>query len=88
MKANDTLIGIQESYIETINAGIERWAHRPGTTYRPHGGHAERIARGARTAATQRLNRLGFTDQKQIDAILKDARDMAALIRNSKDDAI
>jgi hypothetical protein len=79
MKTQNTLITIQDEYIETINLGIERWSHRKD------GGHASRIARGARTVATKRLNRIGFTDQRQIDQILRDARDMAALIRNSED---
>lgn len=75
----NTLIGIQEEYIETINAGIERWSHRKD------GGHASRIARGARTVATRKLSHIGFTGT-QIDQILRDARDMAALIRNSEEE--
>lgn len=69
-----TLIGIQEEYIETVNAGISRWSHRKD------GGHAGRIARGARHAAEKKLRRIGFTTE-QIAQIIKDARDMAALIR-------
>ena len=70
-----TLIGIQEQYIETINAGIERWSHRKD------GGHSHRITRGARTVATKQLNKIGFTDPRQIDQILKDARAIAELNR-------
>lgn len=73
-----TLIEIQDEYIETINAGIERWSHRK------HGGHANRIARGARTVATKQLVKWGF-DEKQINQILKDARDVAALTRNAEE---
>lgn len=71
-----TLIGIQEEYIETLNAGLARWSHRKG------GGHSHRIARGARHVAEKKLARLGFTDQ-QISQAIKDARDMAELERNS-----
>lgn len=78
MKRQKTLIEIQDEYIETINLGIERWSHRKD------GGHVNRIARGARTVATKQLTSLGFTDTKQIDQILKDAREMAALIRHSE----
>lgn len=72
---NATLIGIQEEYIETLNAGIARWSHRK------YGGHAQRISRGARHAAERKLRRIGYTDQKQIDQIVKDARDVAELQR-------
>ena len=77
MKTPQTLIRIQEQYIETLNAGIARWAHRKD------GGHSDRISRGARHTAEKQLRRLGFSDQKQIDQIIKDARDMAVLERNS-----
>ncbi len=70
-----TLIGIQEKYVETMNAGIARWSHRKG------GGHASRISRGARHAAEKSLRKLGYTDDKQIAQIIQDARDMAALER-------
>lgn len=79
MKTQKTLMGIQDEYIETINLGIDRWSHRKD------GGHSSRISRGARTAAEKALRQLGY-DQKQIDQILKDARDMAALIRNSREE--
>lgn len=75
MKNAYTLIGIQEAYIETLNAGIARWAHRKD------GGHSQRISRGARHAAEKQLRKLGYTDQQQIDQIIKDARDMAELER-------
>ena len=70
-----TLIGIQEKYIETLNAGIARWSHRKD------GGHASRISRGARHAAEKQLRKIGFTDEKQIAQIIQDARDMATLER-------
>lgn len=75
----ETLIGIQDKYVETLNAGIARWAHRR------NGGHTSRISRGARHAAEKGLRRLGFTDGKQIDQIIQDARDMASLIRNANE---
>lgn len=72
-----TLIGIQEAYIETINAGIARWSHRRD------GGHTGRIWRGARRKAENALRRLGFTD-RQIASAIKDANDMAALERTAE----
>ena len=74
--ATKTLIGIQEEYIETLNAGLARWSHRKD------GGHSHRIARGARHTAEKQFRKLGFTDQ-QIPQLIKDARDMAELERNS-----
>ena len=73
-KTAKTLIGIQEEYIETLNAGIARWSHRKD------GGHASRISRGARHAAEKSLRKLGYTDQ-QIPQLIQDARDMATLER-------
>ena len=75
--ATKTLIGIQEEYVETLNAGLARWSHRKD------GGHSHRIARGARHAAETQLRKLGFTDEKQIGQVIQDARDMATLERNS-----
>ena len=75
-----TIIEIQEEYIETVNAGIARWSHRVG------GGHSARISRGARHKAEKSLRHLGYTDQKQINEIIADARDMASLIRNAEND--
>ena len=72
-----TLIGIQEQYIETLNAGLARWSHRKD------GGHSSRISRGARHTAEKQLRKLGFSDQNQIAQIIQDARDMAALERNA-----
>jgi hypothetical protein len=77
MSTQNTLIGIQEKYIETLNAGIARWSHRKD------GGHASRISRGARHAAEKSLRKLGYSDDKQIAQIIQDARDMATLERNS-----
>lgn len=76
MASTQTLIGIQTEYIETLNAGIARWSHRK------NGGHIHRIARGARHAAEKALRKLGFTDT-QIPQLIKDARDVAELERNS-----
>jgi hypothetical protein len=70
-----SLIAIQDEYIETVNAGIARWSHRKD------GGHSQRISRGARHIAEKQLRKIGYTDQKQIDQIIQDARDMAVLER-------
>jgi hypothetical protein len=68
------LITIQAEYVETINAGVARWSQRK------HGGHADRIRRGAYRKAGQALSRLGLTPE-QVQAALKDANDMAVLQR-------
>lgn len=72
----ETLIGIQDEYVETLNAGIARWAHRKD------GGHSHRIARGARHLAEKKLRRLGF-NEKQIGEAIQQARDVASLVRNA-----
>lgn len=68
------LIQIQQAYIDTVNAGIARWAHRPD------GGHAGRIRRGAHRLALRRLARLGFAEADALAAI-RQAADVAALER-------
>lgn len=78
MKTPQTLIGIQEEYIETVNLGMARWSHRKD------GGHASRISRGARHTAEKGLRKLGYTDQ-QIPQLIQDARDMATLERNTQE---
>lgn len=70
MKQTQTLIGIQQKYIEDVNAGTARWGHRLG--------HSTRIAKGARHTAEKALRRLGY-DPAQTDAAIQDARDMIAL---------
>ncbi len=82
MKSAKSMIGIQEEYIETLNAGIARWSHRPD------GGHSGRISRGARHQAEKELRKLGFDSQHTIDSIIQDARDMAALARIPTDEVI
>lgn len=72
-----TLITVQQEYIDTVNAGIDRWSHRKD------GGHAHRIWRGARRKLEAALSKLGFTAE-QIQQALKDARDMAELERISE----
>jgi hypothetical protein len=74
-----SMISIQETYIETINAGMARWAHRKD------GGHMSRIRRGARTAATKQLARLGF-NEVQIEQAIKDAQDLAELERKAREE--
>lgn len=71
-----TIIEIQQAYIDTVNAGISRWSHRKD------GGHASRIMRGARRKAESELAKLGFATAER-DQIIKDARDVAVLERNS-----
>jgi hypothetical protein len=72
-----TLIQVQEQYIETVNVGLARWAHRKD------GGHSSRIRRGAYHKAEKQLTSLGFT-QAQVEQVIKDARDMAELERNAE----
>jgi hypothetical protein len=87
MKNTKTLIGIQDEYVETVNLGIARYAHMRNSKSchaignSPFKGHAARIAKGAHTKAEKQLRQIGFTDQKQINQIIADARDMAALER-------
>jgi hypothetical protein len=78
-----TMIEVQEKYIERLDAALARWGHRKGTAYQIAGGHYNRIARKARHDAEAQLRKLGWTDQKQIDAVLNDARDMMLLERNA-----
>ena len=68
------LIGLQEEYIDTVNSGIDRWAHRRD------GGHARRIQRGANRRIRAKLARLGFSEA-EAEYALQQARDMAELIR-------
>jgi hypothetical protein len=69
-----TLIAVQDQYVEAINSGFARWSDK---------GHFPRISRGARHTAEKQLRRIGFTDEKQIRQVIKDAFEMAALIRNA-----
>ncbi len=87
MKPKPNLINIQDEYIAAINAGIARWAHRPKNHSTIGGGHADRIARGSRHKAEKQLRRIGFHDKSQINQALKDADDMATLLRNAHDSA-
>lgn len=73
-----SLIQIQDQYVETVNAGYARWSHRK------NGGHRPRINRGARHVAEKQLRKWGFTEP-QIDQIIRDAQDMAQLIRLAED---
>ena len=72
-----TIIGIQQQYIDTVNAGHARWSHRP------NGGHIRRIQRGAWNRAATALRKLGYTDQSDIAGIISQARDVAELERNA-----
>ena len=71
-----TIISIQQQYIDTVNAGHARWSHRP------NGGHIRRIQRGAWSRADTALRKLGFTEQSEISGIIAQARDIAELERN------
>ena len=73
-----TLIGIQDEYIATVNAGIARWSHRK------NGGHAGRISAGARRQAQRKLQALGL-NAEQIGQTLRDAKDMAELERMAEE---
>jgi len=68
------LIGLQDEYIETVNSGIDRWAHRRD------GGHARRIQRGANRRIRAKLAKLGFSPE-EAEYALNQAREMAELIR-------
>ena len=70
-----SLIAIQQEYIDTVNAGHARWAHRP------KGGHLHRSYRGARHAAEKAFQCHGCFTPAQIDQMIRDARDMAELER-------
>ena len=72
-----TIISIQQQYIDTVNAGHARWSHRP------NGGHIRRIQRGAWRRADTALRKLGFTEQSDISGIIAQARDVAELERNA-----
>ncbi len=76
------LIGIQDEYVETINIGIARWSHARKHYNGDLGGHANRIASGAHRVAAKKLTKLGFS-KEQIRIVLKDAWDMASLIRHA-----
>lgn len=73
--APKTLIQIQDEYIAKVNAAAERWAHRKC------GGQSRRSRIGARHAAEKDLRKLGYTDEKQIDAIIDQAKEHADLLR-------
>ncbi len=72
-----TIISIQQQFIDTVNAGHTRWSHRP------NGGHIRRIQRGAWNRAATALRKLGYTDQSDIAGIISQARDVAELERNA-----
>jgi hypothetical protein len=78
-----TLIGIQDEYIERLNAGIARWSHARQHYSGDLGGHANRVAKGARRLALKKLTKLGFSAE-QVNAALKDAWEMASLIRHAE----
>jgi hypothetical protein len=77
-----TLISIQQQYIDTVNAGLARWAHRKGIrgVAAGVGGHAARIVHGAHRKAVAELARLGYSEQ-MIAQAMRDAKDMAELER-------
>ena len=82
-RSTQTLIGIQDEYVETVNAGIARWSHARKHYSGDLGGHANRVANGARRVATKKLTKLGFS-KEQGDVVLKDAWEMASLIRHAE----
>ena len=81
MKAIKTVQTVVDEYVATVNAGLSRWSHRKGIQGLAYGvgGHARRIMHGAHSKAVKQMQRLGYTDQKQIAQIMKDARDLAEL---------
>jgi plasmid replication initiation protein len=75
------LISIQERYMETVSAGMDRWLHRRD------GGHSGRIRAGAYRKARKALLRMGFT-LSQVEAIIRDAHDVMLLERAAVDDPL
>ena len=75
------MIDIQQEYIDTVNAGMDRWSHRRC------GGHSSRIRRGAYHKAYKALTRWGHTDE-QAKQIIQDAHDMMLLERAAVDDPL
>jgi len=76
-----TLIQVQQEYMDTVSAGIDRWSHRRD------GGHSGRIRTGAFRKAHKALMRFGFTDT-QSRQIIRDAHDVMMLDRAGVDDTL
>lgn len=70
------LIEIQQEYMDTVSAGLDRWAHRKD------GGHASRIRVGAARKALKALLKWGFTEA-QARAAIQQAHDIMKLERAS-----
>lgn len=82
------LIQIQQDYIDTVSAGIDRWQHRQ-LRYRGSldAGHAGRIRSGAFRRAMKALLAWGYTD-KQARQVIRDAHDVMLLERAAVDDPL
>lgn len=79
MGSMETIISIQDKYIDTVRGGLLRWQHRP------NGGHVSRIRRGAHKRAYTALWKLGYHDNT-IKAIIQDAKDVLALEMAAQED--
>lgn len=76
-----TLIQIQQEYMDTVSAGMDRWSHRRD------GGHAGRIRSGAYRRAFKALMAWGYTEE-QARQCIQDAHDMMLLERAGVDDEL
>jgi hypothetical protein len=81
----DTVIEIQDRYIERINVAWSRWEHRRRPGDYNNFGHFGRARRASNRQAAKDLRKLGYTDEKIIGAIIKDAWDVADLQRNTEE---
>lgn len=76
-----TIIQIQQEYMDTVSAGIDRWSHRRD------GGHSGRIRAGAWRRAHKALTALGFNDAQARDQI-KQTHEVMELERACIDDEL
>jgi hypothetical protein len=76
-RCSDTLVSVQDRYIETVLSAKNRWSHRKD------GGHAGRARRAAARKAHKSLLSMGFSDMQACHAI-KDAHDMVILELNAE----
>ncbi len=74
------LIGIQDRFVERVNAAHARWSHRKPLDFQRCGGHYGRIRGGAIREAMRDLLAWGFTDAEARRAV-QNASEMADLER-------
>lgn len=71
-RSSNTLIGIQEEYMDRVSTANSRWSHRRD------GGHAGRSRRAAYRQALKALRGLEYSET-QARLAIKDAQDMVVL---------